>query len=222
VSSPPLSLSLSLSLLLPLPFLFPCAGSLCASPTCSRPRGLARPRPGGGSPRRPRLRPPRSWPLRARALRRLAPRPPRRPCLAPGGLVPRGPAHPLRLAPRARVPRVRPRAPASAFRALGPRASCPGSRAPWQPSRVPHRGLVCPRRARNYSCAAFDFQLYPFFNFSLVDVLCRALRRATIQFKFIFVNDLCRALRRATFRFKFSSVDVCRRAFRRATPNVSL
>jgi hypothetical protein len=152
VSSPPLSLSLSLSLLLPLPFLFPCAGSLCASPTCSRPRGLARPRPGGGSPRRPRLRPPRSWPLRARALRRLAPRPPRRPCLAPGGLVPRGPAHPLRLAPRARVPRVRPRAPASAFRALGPRM--PPRLVPRQPcalaalSRAPSWPRVPPTRAQ--------------------------------------------------------------------------
>jgi hypothetical protein len=96
-------------------------------------------------------------------------------------------------------------------------------------------------RARNYCCATFNFQLYPFFNFSLVDVLrralrhatiqfkfifinvlCRALRRATIQFKFIFVNDLCRALRRATFHFKLGSVDVCRRVFRRATLNVSL
>jgi hypothetical protein len=87
---------------------------------------------------------------------------------------------------------------------------------------VLRRGLACPRRARNCSCTAFDFQLYPFFNFSLVDVLCRALRRATIQFKFILVNDRCRALRRVTFRFKFSSVDVCRRAFRLAMLNVSL
>jgi hypothetical protein len=69
-------------------------------------------------------------------------------------------------------------------------------------------------RARNCSCVAFDIQLNPFFNFSLVDVLCRALRRATIHFKFTFVNDLCRALRRAMFCLKFSSVDVCRHAFR--------
>jgi hypothetical protein len=87
---------------------------------------------------------------------------------------------------------------------------------------VPRRGLVCLRRAHNCSCAAFDFQLYPFFNFSLVDVLCHALRRAMIQFKFIFVNDLCHALRRTTFRFKFSSIDVCCRAFRRVTLNISL
>jgi hypothetical protein len=60
------------------------------------------------------------------------------------------------------------------------------------------------------------------FKFILINVLCHVLRRATIQFKFIFVNDLCRALRRATFRFKLSSVDVCHRAFRRTAPNVSL
>jgi hypothetical protein len=83
---------------------------------------------------------------------------------------------------------------------------------------VPRSGRAGPRRARDCSRAAFDFQHYPFLNFSLVDVLCRA----TIQFKFIFVNDLSRALRRVTFRFKFSSVDVCRRAFCRATLNVSL
>jgi hypothetical protein len=135
---------------------------------------------------------------------------------------------PARLAPR-------PRAPASAFRALSPRvvshapprlasrqpcALAALSRAPAWP-RVPPARTTC-SRARNCSCAAFDFQLYPFFNFSLVDELCRALHRATIQFKFIFVNDLCRALHRATFHFKFSSVDVCRRAFRHAALNVSL
>jgi hypothetical protein len=35
------------------------------------------------------------------------------------------------------------------------------------------------------------------FNFSLADVLCRALRRATVHSKFIFINMLRRALRRA-------------------------
>jgi hypothetical protein len=83
-------------------------------------------------------------------------------------------------------------------------------------SRAPGVRAAC-SRARNCGCTTFDFQLYPFFNFSLVDVLrratiqfkfifinvpSRALRRATIQFKFIFVNDLCRTLRRASFRFK--------------------
>jgi hypothetical protein len=81
---------------------------------------------------------------------------------------------------------------------------------------------VPPVRARDCSCVAFDFQFNPFFNYSLVDVLRRALRRAMIHFKFIFINELCRALRHAMFRFKFSSVDVCRRVFRRATLNVSL
>jgi hypothetical protein len=37
-----------------------------------------------------------------------------------------------------------------------------------------------------------------YFNFSLVDVLRRALRRATVHSKFVFINMLCRALRRAT------------------------
>jgi hypothetical protein len=36
------------------------------------------------------------------------------------------------------------------------------------------------------------------FNFSLVDVLRRALRRATVHSKFVFINMLRRALRRAT------------------------
>jgi hypothetical protein len=157
--------------------------------------------------------------------------PPWRPCAPsvarprPGGLVPCGPARPLRLAPTpvSRASGRVPRRPHSARSAPArPRASRPDSRAPWWPCRVLRRGLACPRRARNCSCTAFDFQLYPFFNFSLVDVLCRALRRATIQFKFILVNDRCRALRRVTFRFKFSSVDVCRRAFRLAMLNVSL
>jgi hypothetical protein len=77
-------------------------------------------------------------------------------------------------------------------------------------SRAPGVRAAC-SRARNYSCATFDFQLYPFSNFSLVDVLRRALRRATIQFKFIFINVLCHALRRATIQFKFIFVnDLCR------------
>jgi hypothetical protein len=38
-------------------------------------------------------------------------------------------------------------------------------------------------------------------NFSLVDVLRRALRRATVHSKFVFINKLCRALRRATIHF---------------------
>jgi hypothetical protein len=37
-----------------------------------------------------------------------------------------------------------------------------------------------------------------YFNFGLVDVLGRALRRATVHSKFVFINMLRRALRRAT------------------------
>jgi hypothetical protein len=100
-------------------------------------------------------------------------------------------------------------------------------RAPRPRALVPRRGLACPLRAQHVracdcSCAVFDFQFNPFLNFSLVDVLRRALRRATIHFNFIFINELCRAFCCATFRFKFSSVDVCRHAFHRATLNVSL
>ena len=36
------------------------------------------------------------------------------------------------------------------------------------------------------------------FNFGLVDVLRRALRRATVHSKFVFINMLCRALHRVT------------------------
>jgi hypothetical protein len=58
--------------------------------------------------------------------------------------------------------------------------------------------------------------------FIFINVLRRVLRHAMILFKFIFIKVLCRALRRATIRFKCSSVDVSRRAFRRATLNVYL
>jgi hypothetical protein len=37
-----------------------------------------------------------------------------------------------------------------------------------------------------------------YFNFSLVDVLHRALHRATVHSKFVFINMLCRALCRVT------------------------
>jgi hypothetical protein len=74
-----------------------------------------------------------------------------------------------------------------------------------------------------------------------MNVLHRALCRATIHFKFIFINELCCAFRRATirlnfrlfnvwrrassratFRFKFNLDGVCHCAFRRATLNLSL
>jgi hypothetical protein len=46
----------------------------------------------------------------------------------------------------------------------------------------------------------------------VVDVLHRALRRATIRFKFIFINVLRRALRRATTQFKFVFINMLHRA----------
>jgi hypothetical protein len=107
------------------------------------------------------------------------------------------------------------------------RAPCPRgpAYAPRQPLRVPRRRLACSWRAQRVPThvtlvARRSTLSLIYFNFSLVDVLHRALRRATIHSKFIFINELCRALRRATFHFKFSSVDVCRRAFRRVTLNV--
>jgi hypothetical protein len=96
--------------------------------------------------------------------------------------------------------------------------------ASWRPCapawpRVPRRA----QRVRTPDCVVrrLTFSLIHF-NFSLVDVLHRALHRTMIHFRFIFINELCRALRRATFHFKFSSTGVCRRAFRRATLNVSI
>jgi hypothetical protein len=46
----------------------------------------------------------------------------------------------------------------------------------------------------------------------VVDVLRRALRRTTIQFKFIFINVLRRVFRRATTQFKFVFINMLRRA----------
>jgi hypothetical protein len=115
----------------------------------SRPGGpAASPLPGGGSPRRP------SCPGN------LAPAssPPR-----PGGLVPLRVRAPVAHAPR-RPPRValRPRGPASWWPCSRPRRL------------VPRRGLACPdaahvpparaacSRARDRSCATFNFQFNPF------------------------------------------------------------
>jgi hypothetical protein len=223
-----LSLSLFFSPSPPLPS-FPRARSLLVlaaprpgSPARLAPRRLARPR----APGRRRLSPAA---LRARAL--AAPRPgcpcpaprPARPGgsapashapqqLAPRSMAPRAPMPRRRFGPACpRGPRLLPRRLARALAAL-PRVSA------WP--RVPRRAQRV--RARDCSGTVFDFQLNSFFSFSLVDVLCRALRRAMIHFKFMFINDLCRALRRATFRLKFKLVDVSRRVFRRATLNVSL
>jgi hypothetical protein len=102
-----------------------------------------------------------------------------------------------------------------------PAAACPGGLAPRAPARP-----ACPRRAQRVHARATviarcsTFSLIHF-NFSLVDVLRHALRRATIRLNFRLFNVWRRASTCATFCFKFSLDDVCRRAFRRAMPNVS-
>jgi hypothetical protein len=73
---------------------------------------------------------------------------------------------------------------------------------------VPRRGLACPGarrafpRARPSRARHLNFGLINF-KFSLVDVLRRVLRRATVYFKFTFINELRRALRRATIHLNF-------------------
>jgi hypothetical protein len=54
-----------------------------------------------------------------------------------------------------------------------------------------------------------------YFNFSLVDVLHRALRRTTVHSKCVFINVLRRTLRRAMIPFKFIFIKVLRHALRR-------
>jgi hypothetical protein len=144
-----------------------------------------------------------------------------------------------------------------------PRGPMPPPRPSWRaPARPPgvaarpqrdSRGLACPRRGltrpgtRNVfpraqpQCVLRSIFSLISFRFSLMNVLRRTLRRATIHFKFIFINELCCALRRATirlnfrlfnvwrrassratFRFKFNLDGVCRCVFRRATFSVSL
>jgi hypothetical protein len=166
LSSPPLP-SLSLFLSLPSPSFLP----PCALP--AHPGGPARPRP---VPRQP-------YAARAPAAHR-SPAPlvggPARPCSSgpePRRLSPRwpravsrapGPARPIG-SPRGRWPCAppcpsgdsAPRAPAP--RVPRPRARFPGgSPATWRPCPVSWCGLACPRqaqrvRARDCSCAAFDF-----------------------------------------------------------------
>jgi hypothetical protein len=164
--------------------------------------------------------------LRARSQPRPWPRPPRR-LTCPGRAPPLGsravPAAPRALPARALThpcPRSRP-CPG------GPRAPCACT------ARVPPARATVVARHSNLSLINFNFSLVNVlrralcratihFKFIFINVLHHAPRRTTIQFKFIFVNDLCRTLRRATVRFKFSSVDARRRALRHATPNVSL
>jgi hypothetical protein len=67
---------------------------------------------------------------------------------------------------------------------------------PREPAR-----FECPRHAQRALVRATVVALrltliLIYFNFGLVDVLHRALRRATVHSKFVFINMLCRALRR--------------------------
>jgi hypothetical protein len=88
-----------------------------------------------------------------------------------------------------------------------------------------------PVRAALARVVTFKFS----FKFSLIHVLCRAFRRATIRFKFSLISVLRRTMIRfnfnlgsvlrrvfrcATFRFKFSLIIMCCRALRRATIHV--
>jgi hypothetical protein len=87
--------------------------------------------------------------------------------------------------------------------------------------RAPAR-LACPRHAQHALAHATVVALRStlgliHFNFSLVDVLHRALRRATVHSKFVFINVLYRALRRTTILFKFIFINVLCRTLRRVT-----
>jgi hypothetical protein len=72
---------------------------------------------------------------------------------------------------------------------------CPGL-APREPAR-----FACPRHAQRAlvraTVVALRSLILIYFNFGLVDVLHRALRRMTVHSKFVFINMLRRALRRA-------------------------
>jgi hypothetical protein len=205
-----------------LPSSLPLYLSLFPSPSpSSSPHGL--PAHAPGAPARPLVAPPRASLGYAHAS------PPGRACrLAfPGGRAPLVAPRAVLAAPSPAPAHARARAPV----ALTPRAP---ARLVWhrRAQRALARTTVVVRRS-TLSLIHFNFSLVDVlrralrrvtihFKFILINVLCRALCRATIQFKFIFVNDLCRALHRTTFCFKLSSVDECRRAFRRVTPNVSL
>jgi hypothetical protein len=87
--------------------------------------------------------------------------------------------------------------------------------------RAPAR-LACPRHAQHALARATVVALRStlvliHFNFSLVDVLRRALRRAMVHSKFVFINMLRRALHCATILFKFIFIKELCRALRRAT-----
>jgi hypothetical protein len=181
-------------------------GPAAVAPAC--PTAAARPRARARRQRRlgptpARLVPGGSAPCPSRPLpQRPRPRPRGPSASHPAAWRPAAPVHPTRSAPRCISHAPAPRVPAVVC-SVGP-VTYPGVRA------------AC-SHARNCSCAAFDSQLYLFFNFSLVDVLRRTLRRTAIHFKFIFINVLCRALCCTTIQFKFIFVNDLCRALRRTT-----
>jgi hypothetical protein len=149
---------------------------------------------------------------------------PRGPCARPS---PAAPCAPFPVAPEA-LPGGAPRAlPCGAPPPLHPCAALPVG-APAVPMRAlaqlpraaPVRPPVWPRaRVVPFSRAAVARNVFSLisFKFSLINVLRRALRRATIHFKFKFISVLRHALRHATFHFNFRLFNVLLRAFSRAT-----
>jgi hypothetical protein len=121
-----------------------------------------------------------------------------------------------------------PRAPGPAplLARLGRARLRPGRALAARLGRAPGRALArpcsCPRHAQRALARATvvvrrSTLVLIHFNFSLVDVLRRALCRATVHSKFVFINVLRRALRRAMIHFKFIFIKVLCRALRRAT-----
>jgi hypothetical protein len=109
-------------------------------------------------------------------------------------------AHPCSPPPPPRILAARPLGAAPRPRRASSRSSMRGH--------VPARAALVVGRL-NFSLISF--------NFGLIDVLCRTLRRATIYLKFRFISVLRRALRRAMTYFNFRFISVLHRMLRRAT-----
>jgi hypothetical protein len=170
------------------------------SPSCS-PRGL----PARAPARRPLVAPPRATPRpRPPCCLSGLPRPrPASPSPHPAAPRPRAPVAPLRA--RARRRRLDP-TPARPFPAEPPPASPCSPAVPRRPRTTRACTVPVPSARAACSCACDVVALRStliliHFNSSLVDVLCRALRRATVHSKFVFINVLRRELRRATILF---------------------
>jgi hypothetical protein len=130
-----------------------------------------------------------------------------RPLLAPLAWprAARGPVPPLAPpTPAARLPVPLARGPSAPARGLSPRLSTPAPRAAWSSARPLASGNTAPRglpnafpRARRSKFSLIGFE------FSLMNVLRRALRRATNEFNFRFISVVRRALRRVTSWINF-------------------